>query len=138
MFKKRLLWQLYPNFLLIIIISVVGLAWYGSQSLRKFYLNQVIEDLKSRAHLIDKQILTNLTDHNFKEIDDLCKQVGQASSTRITIILTNGEVIADSDEIPAQMKNHFDRPEFQGALNQGLGNSLRFSDTLGKKMMYLL
>ena len=137
MFKKRLLWQLYPYFLLIIFISVVGLAFYGSQSLRKFHLNQVAEDLKSRAHLIEKQISDNLTDKQFKEIDDLCKQIGQASSTRITIILPNGEVIADSDEIPSHMKNHADRPEFQGTLSQDLGNSIRFSETLGKRMMYL-
>jgi two-component system phosphate regulon sensor histidine kinase PhoR len=137
MFKKRLLWQLYPSFLLIIIISVVGVAWYASQSLRNFHLNQVAEDLKSRAHLIENQISTNLTNRNFKEIDVFCKQIVAASSTRITVILPNGEVIADSDEIPSRMKNHADRPEFQAALEQGSGNSLRFSETLGKRMMYL-
>ena len=51
--------------------------------------------------------------------------------------MPNGEVIADSDEIPSHMKNHADRPEFQGALSQDLGNSIRFSETLGKRMMYL-
>lgn len=137
MFKKRLLWQLYPSFLLIIVISIVGVAWYASQSLRTFHLNQVTEDLKSRAHLIEKQISTNLTNRNFKEIDVFCKQIVAASSTRITVILPNGEVIADSDEIPGRMKNHADRPEFRDALEQGRGNSLRFSETLGKKMMYL-
>jgi len=93
MFKKRLIWQLYPSFLLIIIISVAGVAWYGSQSLRKFHLDQVAEDLKSRAYLIEKQISANLTARNFKEIDDFCKQVVTASSTRITVILPNGEII---------------------------------------------
>ncbi|MBN1457300.1 MAG: PAS domain S-box protein [Sedimentisphaerales bacterium] len=137
MVKKRLLWQIYPSFLLIIVISVVGVAWYGSQSLRKFHLDQIAADLKSRAHLIEKQISVNLEDHNFKEIDIFCKQAAAASSTRITVILPNGEVIADSDEIPVRMKNHADRPEFQDALNQGSGNSIRFSETLGKRMMYL-
>ena len=137
MLKKRLLWQHYPYFLLIIFISVVGLAWFGSQSLREFHLNQVAEDLKSRAHLVEKQISDNLVDRNFKKIDDLCKQIGKASSTRITIILPDGAVIADSDKIPGHMKNHADRPEFQGALSQDLGDSIRFSETLGKMMMYL-
>lgn len=137
MFKKRLIWQLYPSFLLIIVISVVGVAWYGSQSLHKFHLNQVAEGLKSRAHLIEKQISTDLTNRNFEQIDNFCKQIGAASSTRITVILPNGEVIADSDEIPSRMENHADRPEFQDALKRGSGNSLRFSETLGKRMMYL-
>jgi len=137
MLKKRLLWQLYPSFLLIIVISVVAVAWYGSQSLRKFHLNQVADDLKSRAHLIEKQISANLIAHSFEEIDDFCKQIANASSTRITVILPNGEVIADSDEVPSRMKNHADRPEFQDALEQDSGKSLRFSETLGKRMMYL-
>ncbi len=137
MFKRRLLWQLYPSFLLIIAISVVGVAWYASQSLRTFHLNQVAEDLKSRAHLVEKQISADLTNRNFKGIDVFCKQIATAGSTRITVILPDGEVIADSDEIPGRMKNHADRPEFQDALKQDSGNSLRFSDTLGKKMMYL-
>jgi len=137
MSNKRLLWQLYPSFILIILISVAGVAWYGSQSLHKFHLNQVAEDLKSRAYLIERQISISLADQNFKDIDDLCKETGAASSTRITAILPNGEVIADSDEIPGQMKNHADRPEFQDALKKGSGNSIRFSETLGKRMMYL-
>jgi two-component system phosphate regulon sensor histidine kinase PhoR len=137
MMKKRLLWQIYPSFLLIILISVVGVGWYGSQSIHKFHLNQVAEDLKSRAHLIENQISANLANQNFKKIDDFCKQIIAASSTRITVILPNGEVIADSDEMPSRMKNHADRPEFQDALKRGSGGSLRFSETLGKKMMYL-
>lgn len=137
MLKRRLLWQLYPAFLLIIFISVVGVTWYASQSLYEFELKQVAEDLKSRAYLIEKQISTNLADQKIKEIDDFCKQIAVASSTRITVILPSGEVIADSDEIPGRMKNHANRPEFQEALRQAWGSSTRFSDTLGKRMMYL-
>ena len=136
MYKKRLLWQLYPSFLLIIVISVVGVAWYASQSLRKFYLNDVADGLKSRAYLIEKQISANLAEQKFQDMDDLCKEIGISSSTRITVILPNGEVVADSDEMPGNMRNHADRPEFKDALEQGSGNSIRPSETLGRKMMY--
>lgn len=137
MFKKRLLWQLYPSFLLIIAISVIGVALYGSQSLRRFYLNHVAEDLESRAYLIEEQISSNLAVGRFEEIDAFCKRAAETSSTRITVILPNGEVAADSDEAPERMKNHSDRPEFQEALKESSGSSIRFSETLGKKMMYL-
>jgi two-component system phosphate regulon sensor histidine kinase PhoR len=76
-------------------------------------------------------------DSGFKKIDAFCKQIAPAASTRITVILPNGEVVADSDEIPARMKNHADRPEFQEAVKHGSGSALRFSETLGKKMMYI-
>ena len=137
MFKKRLLWQLYPSFLLIIAISAIGVAWYGSQSARKFHLKQVSDDLKSRAYLIEEQISSNLSNGRFEEIDTFCKRASENSSTRITVILPNGEVAADSDEIPERMKNHSDRPEFQEALKGSSGRSIRFSETLGKRMMYV-
>jgi len=136
MFNRRLLWQLYPSFLLVIVISVVGIGWYGVRSLRGFYLDQVVEDLKSRAHLVERQISSDLADGRFRQIDDFCKEAGRGGLTRITVILPAGEVIADSDEMPGRMENHSDRPEFREALARGSGSSIRFSDTLGKKMMY--
>ena len=137
MFKKRLLWQLYPSYLLLTVLAVLAVAWYTSHSLKKFYLNQIADDLESRAHLVQHQILPYLISSDFENVDALCKKTGPASSTRITIILPTGEVVGDSDEKVHRMENHADRPEFQKALNKDLGRSLRFSNTLGKNMMYL-
>ena len=32
--KKKLIWQLYPSYLLITIISVVAVTWYASDQVR--------------------------------------------------------------------------------------------------------
>jgi len=131
------LWQLYPSYLLITVIALLAVTWYTSHSLRRFYFNQVADDLEARAHLVEDQILPVLKSQNFEEIDDLCKKLGPTGSTRITIILPEGQVIADSDEEPYRMENHADRPEFKDALQKDKGRSVRFSNTLGKSMMYL-
>jgi two-component system phosphate regulon sensor histidine kinase PhoR len=112
-------------------------AWFTSHSLRQFYFGQVSEDIKSRAHLVQQQITDDLTDGDHEAIDDFCKANGPLSATRITIILPDGTVIGDSDDQPANMENHADRPEFRDAVATGLGRSQRPSDTLGKNMMYL-
>ncbi|MEN8127988.1 MAG: ATP-binding protein [Planctomycetota bacterium] len=135
--RKRLLWQLYPSYLLLTVIAVLAVAWYTSHSLRRFYFRQVSEDIKSRAHLVRPQIVADLTDGNYEKIDRYCKTTGPLSGTRITVILPGGRVIGDSDEQIADMKNHADRPEFRQALTGRIGSSTRFSDTLGKNMMYL-
>jgi two-component system phosphate regulon sensor histidine kinase PhoR len=134
--KNRLLLQIYPSFLLIIIISVVGVAWYGSHSLYKFHLRQTAENLRSRALLVEQQVAASLQRGSYMEVDRFCKQAAASGPTRMTVILPDGQVIADSDEIPAQMKNHADRPEFREAMQTGSGNAVRFSETLGKRMMY--
>ena len=45
--------------------------------------------------------------------------------------------MSDSDQQPAKMENHADRPEFRQAMNGQTGRFVRFSDTLGKNMMYI-
>ncbi|MBN2182231.1 MAG: HAMP domain-containing protein [Sedimentisphaerales bacterium] len=136
MSQRRLLWQIYPAYLLIVVVALVVIAVYLSQLLPEFYDNQVAADLQARARLIEKQVLPKLEESDFKDIDRLTKELGQCSSTRITIILADGKVIAESDK-EEPLENHSDRPEFKDAFEKGIGRSLRFSDTLGEKMMYL-
>ena len=135
--KKRLLWQLYPSYLLITLIALVAVTWYASRALKHFFLEQAATDLKARAHLFESQILEYLEPIDQKRIDQLCKRIGRRSSTRITIILPSGKVIGDSDKDPATMDNHADRPEFKQALREGSAVSTRYSRTLEKAMMYV-
>mgnify|MGYP001594785804 CR=1 FL=1 len=137
MFARRLLWQLYPAYLLTTVIALFAITWYLSHLLPEFYHDQVAGDLLARARLIEPQIVPGLKAADFKTMDTLLKKLGTSSSTRITVILPQGEVAADSDQDPARMENHGDRPEFMDALNKGIGRSLRLSSTLGKRMMYL-
>ena len=137
MFKKSLLWQLYPVYLLIIVIALFAITWYLSYLLTDFYHNQVAEGLQARANLIKDQFLQKLEVGDFKGMDVMCKELGASSSTRITIILPDGKVVADSDENPADMENHSNRPEFKNAFEKGIGKSIRFSKTLDQSMVYL-
>jgi two-component system phosphate regulon sensor histidine kinase PhoR len=134
--KKRLLWQLYPSYLLIIIVSLVAVTWYASKSLRHFFLEQTAAGLEARALLFEQQILEHLDPPDIDHIDQLCKNIGIRSSTRITVILPSGKVIGDSEGVPAGMDSHADRPEILQALTGRLGMSTRYSRTLEKNMMY--
>ena len=137
MFRRSLLWQLFPAYLLITVGALLIITWYLSQLLPEFYHDQVAEDLQARARLIEQQIAPGLKQSDFKTVDELLRKLGASSSTRITVILPNGQVVADSDEDPARMEKHGTRPEFKDALERGMGRSLRFSSTLGKRMMYV-
>ena len=135
--KKRLLWQLYPSYLLITIISLIAVTWYASGSFKHFFLEQIASDLKVRARFFEKQVLEHLDPMDEKAVDLLCKKVGESTATRITIILSSGKVIGDSEKNPAKMDNHLDRLEFIDALKGPSGTYTRHSRTLGKDMMYV-
>ena len=55
---------------------------------------------------------------------------------RVTYIRPDGVVVGDSDRDPAAMDNHLDREEVRQALAEGIGYSLRRSDSLDERMMY--
>ncbi|MGD2149277.1 MAG: ATP-binding protein [Desulfobacterales bacterium] len=135
--KKRLLWQLYPSYLLITLISLVAVTIYATSSLREFYLDRIATDLRARAYLLEKQILQFLGPLDAKVVDALCKELGKPSKTRITVILPSGIVIGDSDDDPNRMDNHALRPEVIQAKKGNVGRAIRFSTTLQQKMMYV-
>jgi two-component system phosphate regulon sensor histidine kinase PhoR len=135
--RKRLLWRLFPSYLLITLISLLAVSWYASEAMRQFFLEQTSTDLKSRAALLEKQISGLLTPLNAAAIDSICKESGRLSATLITIILPDGKVIGDSRETPRLMDNHASRPEIVTALAGRTGESLRFSNTLMQRMLYV-
>ena len=134
---KRLLWQLYPSYLLITLISLAAIGWYASSSMQQFYYTQVAEDLKASAHVIEEQVLASYETEDSAGLDKLCKMLGTAGQRRITVIETSGKVLADSQEDPQEMDNHSDRPEIIEAMNEQVGSKIRFSHTLGLDMIYV-
>lgn len=135
--KRKLIWQLYPSYLLITIISLVTISWYASKSLKDLYLESTASDLKARAIIIEKQVLSFVNPLDVEKIDRLCKDLGESASTRITIIHSSGKVLGDSAEDPKKMDNHMDRHEVIKAVNGKAGVSIRYSRTLETNMMYV-
>jgi two-component system phosphate regulon sensor histidine kinase PhoR len=135
--RKRLIWQLFPSYLLITLLSLLAVSWYASSSLRHFFLERTAADLKTRALLVEKQIAAHLTPLDAAAVDAICKEIGKHSATRITVILPSGQVIGDSRETPQLMDNHAGRPEIASALKGETGMSRRYSKTLMQRMMYV-
>ena len=133
----RLIWQLYPTYLLITLLALGAASWYASSFLSDYFLERTIASLKTHGLIIKEQIKRHLTPLNVGAIDRLCKEIGKSAQIRVTVILPNGRVIGDSDENPAVMDNHADRPEFLKAVSEQAGSALRYSRTLDKRMMYV-
>jgi len=139
MARKKLIWQLYPTYLVVTLAVLAAVTLYCAHFFRHFYMDQTRKNLTTLAYAVAEQISTSLRAKDLSEIDKICKQLGLANrkETRFTVILPSGKVIGDSDEDPMQMANHSDRPETRKALSDGFGWSLRLSPTLGKNMMYV-
>lgn len=135
--QTKLIWQIFPANLLILVLTIVCVIWYGWTALQSFYLEELEKGLVARARL-SEPIVADMLKRG--EIDDLrryTKNAGRKSNTRITVIMPNGLVVADSNEDPQSMELHHKRIEIRAALDGELGSSLRFSRTLGQEMLYV-
>ncbi len=139
MFRKRLIWQLYPSFLAVALLALVAATAYFSHTFRAFYYGQMRDELRTVADIIVPQVAQTLAAAEPGAVDELCKNLGRAvgGRVRITVIAPAGRVLGESHEDPGDMKDHSNRPEILNAFNEGAGQSVRFSSTLGKRMMYV-
>jgi two-component system, OmpR family, phosphate regulon sensor histidine kinase PhoR len=137
MIKRRLLWQLFPAYLLLMVLSLSALTYFSIRILDKIYVEKKIAELTDRLLLIEDIASEHMLPDRPTRLDSVIKVTGRRANTRITLILPDGRVIADSDEDPTQMDNHGDRPEIRQALAGGRGTSIRYSYTLKAKLMYV-
>ncbi|MEZ4524365.1 MAG: ATP-binding protein [Desulfobacterales bacterium] len=133
---KPLFWHIYPSYLLLVIFSLLAVGIYTLVAVEKFFLYQTASDLQARARLLEGNISEMISPLNPAAVDSLCKSAGKRSGTRITVILPAGQVIGDSEEDPAKMNRHSDRPEIVKALAGEVGIFTRYSETLHQNMMY--
>lgn len=91
--------------------------------------------LEEEAHITAEASLPLLIQGSSADI--LAKKLGQEIEARVTIIAPDGQVLGDSQEDPSAMESHATRPEVKDALTSGIGESTRYSTTLGEKMMYV-
>jgi two-component system phosphate regulon sensor histidine kinase PhoR len=114
------------------------LGVYLVNSTRNSQLDNLRSQLENEARIIAEASQPGfLSPDEPSNLDALAKKLGAEIETRVTIIALNGTVLGDSEEDPATMENHANRPEIVDALATGLGESTRYSTTLGQKMMYV-
>ncbi len=135
--KRRLLWRIYPYYLVIALVSLAAMAWYDSAAIRSFYLERTEDDLQARAVLLEKPFTAELAAGRPERIDALCKEIGPQTAMRITVILPNGKVVGDTSESPDRMDDHSKRPEVVKAFASRPGWATRYSDTLHELRAYV-
>ncbi len=135
--RKRLIWQIFPPFLLIILIALVTITWLFSRTLDDFYRTETRRGLEAQGQLVVNQARDALLSGNLGALESLSVNLARQSGTRLTIILPDGRVVGDSEEAPAKMENHGRRPEIRTALGGQPGAATRYSATLQLEMMYV-
>ena len=134
---RKLIWTIYPWFLLITLLPLITIIWYTSDSGRELFMDTTRADLLNQGHFLQNSMTGLLKQGRLDEVDRLCKETGALTPTRITVILPNGKVVGDSKKKPVSMDYHGNRPEIIAAFKRGNGSSERYSATMDHQMMYV-
>lgn len=135
--RRKLLWQLYPSYLIITLLSLVSMAWYATDAVNEITRRETVTRLKAGAVLIQEMLSGRFSREHAGSVDALCKKLGQTLEIRITIMLASGSTLGDSMEDPARMDDHSHRPEVRDALAGKIGVTERQSFTLNRRMMFV-
>jgi len=135
--RKTIFIKICTGYVLIIALMTIGVSILSYRIIKQQHIATRTDNLEKLAvtaghsvkPLYDRQVYTVL--------DELVKQMGAETHTRITVIATDGTVIADSEKDPAAMENHGSRSEVRAALSGQPSVSQRYSTTIEDDMLYV-
>jgi two-component system, OmpR family, phosphate regulon sensor histidine kinase PhoR len=123
---------LVVTFAVTVVAVLTALAVVLDRNLAASFLDDLTASLIAQARVIRAEIA---------EPDDLLQDrvgdLGREANLRITIVRTDGVVLADSVRDPATMENHATRPEIRSARSGQIGVTSRVSETVGRPFRYV-
>ncbi len=141
MLRTKLLWRLYAGYVSIFVITSVIIGSLVNKQIKENSLSEIESSLASRAELLAEIAKPYLSKEKNLESESnlqyMLKRLDRNTSSRLTIITSEGMVLADSRESPQQMDNHLGRPEIIDAQTHGSSIATRYSQTLQQNMMYV-
>ena len=135
-------WKVALGTLLAVTLGLAIAGWLALRSIEQLELARIEEALGARtglAVLSLRPLLNQPGDHR-APLQDLAGELSRQALARVTVIASDGTVLADSDvpdDAIARLENHGTRPEVVGALSTGQGTDLRRSETTGQRLFYL-
>lgn len=124
---------IFRYFLTVLLVTLVLSSSVSMVILSSQMLENTKHDMLYAVKLVDYQLDES---HDLKAQVDALNPLAYNDQTRLTVIDTNGEVLADSgsEEID---ENHKGREEVKQALSEGIGYATRYSSTVKRNMLYV-
>jgi two-component system, OmpR family, phosphate regulon sensor histidine kinase PhoR len=138
--RLNLFWKLGFAFFALLIAVLLPVDFYAERALRRDYERSGFEQLAAIARIALAHPPQAIAPTSYAPVDraplrDWVAQMA-ASGVRVTVITSDGQVLADSQSDPSTMENHVGRPEIRDALAKGGGQSIRHSVTIHRDLLY--
>ncbi len=139
---RSIRWRIAVPFCLLTAAVLAGFYFLSLSQLRQFHTDQLRHRLTADALLLSgnlrlsEGLAESLWQAGDVEVARLVRAWGDQLDARVTVVLADGSVLADSQVDPLDMAVQFEQPEIRAALTEGTGYSVRTSRAFGFEMLY--
>ena len=131
--RSRIFTKLMVAFLVVIGAATITLDF----AIRRAWENSLRTEIETSLLQKTKLLAQRVESEKGRSLQQIAREVAQASNARATVIDSTGRVLADSEADPATMENHATRPEFIDAFKKQEGDAIRHSRTVGIDFLYV-
>ena len=130
--RARLFWRLGFTYVALLLAVLIAVELYSARVIRSQAIRAAYSELTSLLNVAQTRPPLTSDPENLRTWTAWMAKSG----ARVTVIDSNGQVLADSAADAAAMENHANRPEVVEALAQGHGQSVHRSVTLDRELVY--
>jgi two-component system, OmpR family, phosphate regulon sensor histidine kinase PhoR len=138
--RRNLFAKLGLTFVALLISALLAVDYFAERALRRDYERTAYSQLTAVAGIAQARAsaLPALPAARREDVAKLNEWVSQmaASGSRVTLIGSDGQVLAESQSDSQTMENHAGRPEVREALAKGSGRAIRHSVTVNRDLLY--
>jgi len=135
--RGSLFFRIFAGYVLLAVaLSAVTLV-LSFRAIGRHYEHTVASGLHDLGSSVVLEMAPLVKEGRPGEMQAIARRLGLSTSTRVTVVDSGGNVLADSDEDPQAMDNHRTRPEVMRALEGKVGEAKRVSSTVGQAMLYV-
>jgi two-component system phosphate regulon sensor histidine kinase PhoR len=131
--RSRLFYKILLSYVALLLGVLIVVDFLFARRIQQRYVEQEQSRLETAVRILSQ----TLPQDPYREAQPWAVHYGHQTGCRITLINAAGKVLADNESDPRSMNDHSNRPEFKQAMQQGIGQSIRLSRTIGKDELYL-
>ncbi|OUS70052.1 PAS domain-containing sensor histidine kinase [Paenibacillus sp. MY03] len=120
-------------------LSVTAAGFLMMKTFKNNHINALEDNMVRELHLIVNKMdwLTGELEEQSFYYTKEAEELKGYTDARVTFMRGDGTVIGDSDYDPRTMDNHASRKEVMEAMDKGIGQAVRPSETAGESLIYV-
>jgi two-component system phosphate regulon sensor histidine kinase PhoR len=136
--KHTYVWKISLPYLILLLAVLTGITFFLSNYFQTILEANVTNNLAEQAQLYANLAAPEVsTGTPYSDLAEIINSVSTSSMNHITIILPDGQVIADNEASPASLENYSTHAEVMTALQGKTGTAIRAAGKNGSRLLYV-